>query len=821
VTSPFLNPSYDTGSGTRLVPTPDGLLGGAQNMQALPEETAGLTPEAAALAAQQLKALQLEDMEKRRRALRAMFGEDFPLAEEAEPDDNAWTRWAENRWEMHRAGVSQNILWAERNRLFRAGQQHLSPYGSSGVWRPAPAPKDAVRIIDNRIRPSLSWALEVLAEQRPGWRFQPTNTDADRQKKAEAQQRATEYQYSAQNMRKIMAEMGFWAQTDGVSFAMTYWDAERGPWEELESGKPAVPLGDCGTRVYRIEQVRVSSEATSSVAPMYWICRDIMPKQQAVSMYGPDIVDAPDQQLLAQQTTQLSQINQFAYTPLYQNQDTVARYTCFCEKSQWLPEGMTVIIVGKKVIYGPRGLLMGRVPMVRLTDGSEDPNFYPTPKMNTLIPPQMRINQLLSKWYESIRKNSGGRYATKTGAVSAETLIGGEVSMLEVRTTGDIRESLMPVQGFSVGSDIKEALRNEIKIIEDQTGYNDQARGQFTSDQSGRAILAIREQLERVFAPFVGAMSDAMTEWAKQTIGWMRFGYQMPRQVAVMGNDRSDLAVALSTETLDGVVDISVDPETLVPQPKALKQWILDNAYDRKLLTKEQWLDRSPIGDVRDMQSPDKVQYDKGMRVVEQILLGQPQEPIVWQDNESIQQSVLDKELILNGQTDQRVRADAQKRWQALAQQAQKKAAPPKIDPNSPAGKYNDFLQKIQNQAVATAESVIVSAMDAVDYAHVEHAALMAASGMTPPSGPQGPAGGPPMSGPPMGGLPRPMAPQGGQGLPQGRGMVKGTPPDARVAPIFGGGVTPSVAAAPLDFANGAASRDLIRAAGYAAPAPQ
>ena len=156
-----------------------------------------------------------------------------------------------------------------------------------------------------------------------------------------------------------------------------------------------------------------------------------------------------------------------------------------------------------------------------------------------------------------------------------------------------------------------------------------------------------------------------------------------------------------------------------------------------------------------------------------------------------------------------------------MAQQAQKKAAPPKIDPNSPAGKYNYFLQKIQNQAVATAETVIASAMDAVDYANAEHAAMLAASGMTPPSGPQGPAGGPPMGGPPMGGAPRPRAPQGGQGLPQGRGMVKGTPPDARVAPIFGGGVTPSVAAAPIDFANGAASRDLIRAAGYAAPAPQ
>lgn len=675
------------GPGTLGIAMPDSLVGSGANAAALPTETAGLTPEAAEFAAEELRRLQLEDEDKKRKALRAMFGEDFPLAKDdtgGPPTDLDWERWATNRWDIHRAGVSQNLLWAERNRLFRAGQQNLSPYGSNGVWRPAPQPKDSLRIVANLIRPSLAWAIEILAEQRPGWRFQPTNTDPDRQQKAEAQQRAVEYQYNAQGMSTILAELEYWAQTDGVSFAMTYWDPDRGPWEELQEGQGPVPLGDMGTRVYRIEQVRVSSEATATVPPMYWIVREIMPKQQAVALYGPDVVDAANNQLLAQQITPLTSVNQYAYAPLLQDQDTVARFTIFCDKSQWLPNGLTLILVGKKVVFGPKPLQMGRIPMIRFTDGSEYPDFYPMPKMNSLIGPQMRINQLVSKAYESIRKNAGGRYATKTGAVSAETLIGGEVSMLEVRTSGDLRESIVPIQGFSIGSDIKEMLQWEIEIIEQQTGYTKEARGQFTSDQSGKAILAIREQLERTFAPFVTAIAKGTTEWAKQAVGWMRYGYQIPRTVAVLGKDRADLAVSLSSVSMDGVVDITVDPETLVPQPKALRQWLLDNAYDRQLITREQWLERSALGDVKDMESPDKVQRAKGKRVVEQIKLGQELEPIVWMDNEAIQQTVLENDLILAGGTPIPQFQMAMQRWQQLAQQAglkQSMMAPPATKP--------------------------------------------------------------------------------------------------------------------------------------------
>jgi hypothetical protein len=737
---------------------PPSLLGDGQALP--PDDT--ITPEAFALAQEDQKQLELENIEKRKKALKAIFGDNFPLVLDHEPTDSDWTNYCESLWVSRTPGVQRSIWQAERHRQFRAGSQYQSRTNGYGAWREPAIPKDTVRIVDNCIRPALAWQMQVVAEQRPGWSFKPTNTDADRLRKASAQQRAVEYQYDVQKMRVKIQEAIYWAQTDGASFAMTYWDPEAGPWEELEEGKGPVPLGEPCTKIYRIEQVRVSPEASATVEPMDWLVREILPLSQAVALYGPEVADALDQQLLAQQTSQFSTTNQYAYQPLFQDQKTVSRYTIFARKSPWLPQGLTAVVVGKKLVYGPVGLLMGRVPMIRFTDGSEDPAFFPTARIQLAIAPQMRVNMLWSKWYESIRKNAGGRFATKTNAVPTETFIGGETSLLEVRTSGDIRESILPIQGFVVGNDIKEALDREKDIIGDLTGYTKEARGQFSSDQSGRAILAQREQLERVFAPLVMATAEAMSEWAKQMVGWMRFGYQVPRKIAITGKDRADLATNITAADLDGIVDVSVDPETMVPQPKALRQWLLDNAYDRQLISKEQWLERSPFGDVRDMEGPAKVQFAKAKRLTEALRLRQPAEPVLWQDDEAMMQNILERDLILAGGIEDDVRQAALQRWQEYAEQSAKKRGPQPPAPESPEGKYQKFTDDIKNRTVETAEQLLSQAVEQQ-------------IGLAPP--------------------PAPTAAPVAEEPEVGKAPPKGTPQDPRTAPV--GNALPSVAAGP------------------------
>ncbi len=621
--------------------------------------------------------------EDRKNALRATYGSDFPMAQDTEPNDDDWVNWSKNRWEAHRAGVQDAIYDAQRNRLFRQGIQWISSTANRGSWREPPMPKDAVRAVDNQVGPALDYALQVMSEQRPGFRFSPTNPDPDRQRKAQAMQLATEYQWHRQKMRGVLREAMYNAQTDGCAFLVTHWNPEDGPWEELDSVRGPRPIGDVATKVYTIEQVRVSAEATATHKPMYWLLRDVLPLAQATALYGPEVADEMDEYFVG---SQVFQDNNYRFTqnPLYQDQRTVDRYTVFLDKCEALPEGLQLVVVGNKLVFQPAALVCGRVPVVRITDGSTEPNFYPAPRMNEWIAPQMRINMILSKWIESVRVNSGGRFVSKTGAIVGETFVGGQTSVIEIRGAAPIGETLQPIQGFSIGNDAKELLKLETKKLEERTGWNDSARGQFSTDQSGRAIIAIREQLERTFAPMVYAASDAMMTWAECMVAWMRWGYQMPRVLGVVGGNRPDLAREFSSADFDEVVDVQVEAETLMPMPRTLKLYLLDQDLERGIIDQREYRRLRPFAYAADQMTPADVQEAKAKRVAEQIRMGMEPEPIEWQDNEAINQDVLEQDIILAADIDPPVRETAKQRWVALANQAtQKQGGPP---PGAPQG---------------------------------------------------------------------------------------------------------------------------------------
>lgn len=629
------------------------------------------------------------------RAVSTLYGQDFPLLER-EPRDDAWAAWAGSLWKRHAPGVQTRLHVVERNRLFRRGVQWISAIGL-GPWREPPKPREAARVVDNMIRPALDQRIEIVSEQRPGFKARPENQDQRNLKKAEAQQVALEYQYDQQKMRSVIKEATYWNGTDAVSFLESYWDTEAGPWDELftaESEQPDAsgaipmqgqrqPLGDAKTRVRRIEQVRVSSNSTANNKPFYWIIRDPISAAQAVRDYGVDVLTGEgdlekdhvvagiDGTRLGYQTPNIDE--------LLRDQETVDRYTVYCDRSEYLKGGLTLVVVGKKVVVGPMPLMFGVVPMVRWADGSSDPSFFPEAIMEDWIDSQMRVNALKSKWVESIRLNAGGKIIGREGSLAGETLVGGSMTMVGFKGGGNIQDAVMPFPSFSIGADVKDLLEIEKKVFEDKSGWNDTSRGSFSSDQSGRAILAIREQLERVFAPSINAAADAMTDWAKIQIAIMKWGYDLPRMLSVEGSGRPDLAREVNSDDFDGIANVLIDPETLMPLPRALRQFLLDDMLAKGLMSPQEYRKRMPFAFVQNIDTPDTDHYARAKRAAEclrktvEMMMpnaNPPECPILWQDNEAIHQDVLERELILPDDLPPELRGIAYERWMMYAQQS-------------------------------------------------------------------------------------------------------------------------------------------------------
>lgn len=631
---------------------------------------------------------------------RALYGHDFPAADDVEEiDPSAWASWCRGLWESRREAVQMHLHLVERNRLFRAGQQWISASGL-GPWREPARPRDAARVVYNMIDKALDQRLQIMMDQRPGFSVTPVTQDPEDRRKAQAQQMALEYQYEQQEMPRMAREASFWAQTDGISFWHEFWNPNRGPWDERmgDIAGQKKPMGDIGCQTLRVEQVRVSPNATATQKPHWVIIREVISRSEAAYRYGITGLDAANTMMSTGNGPTYSGSEGIGAWVLSQttigegqrlrDEDVTERFTVYLEPHpDVLPEGLQMVVVGDEVVFGPSPLMWNVIPVVPIRDGSSDPSYYPRPIMEQWVDHQMRTNALLSKWIENIRVNAGGRFLTRPNAIATETFMGGVTSMIEIRGAGPMSDSIQPVQGFSVGNDVKEALALEKSAFENASGWNTVSRGQVTGE-SGRAIIASREQLERVFSPCVSALALAYTDWGKITLAGMAWGYDMPRSLGAIGKGRPDLARAVSSSDFDGQSDVKVEATSMMPMPMAFRMYLLDNWLQTGVIDMKEYRRRQMFAVATNIASPDDDQESRAKRVADAIRMQTPVPEMRWVDDESIHQDVLQRELLLQDDVAPEIIAAAMARWTELANQAQQKqgGAPPQAGAPTGAG---------------------------------------------------------------------------------------------------------------------------------------
>jgi hypothetical protein len=571
----------------------------------------------------------------------------------------------------------------------------------------------------------------------------------DEKRKAEGRQQALNYQYDHQKMQAQTREAVYWAETDGVAFWEVYWDRDAGPWDERMGKNGAKkPLGDLRTKTRRVEQVRVSANATASEAPYYAIIRDVIPSTEAAYLYGSAGVQSSAH---GNDDTDGGNGGKDGVLPSWvlsqtvvgegnrlRNVQTSERFTMYVDKHpDVLPDGLQIVTVGDAVVWGPGELLFGVIPLIPVRDGSTDPSYFPRPIMEHWVPPQQRINAALSLWVNSVRVNAGGRFLAKPDAISRETFVGSGLSILEVECSGPLGDTIQPVNGFLIGQDVKDLIAFDVKAIEDLSGYNDVSRGQ-VSGETATAVATANEQLQRVFAPPVEAAATAFQSWAEVNVAGMAWGYDIPRDVGAVGTDRPDLARALSSQDFDGPGTIKVEAAKMMPMPAFYRKQILDDLLEKQVITRQQYMRNSMFGNVDNLDTPDEDQHARAKRVADAIRRGLPPDqvpPLRWQTNESIEQDVLERDILLQDDLTPQIIEAANERWKAAAAQAQQKnGAPP---PNTPDANYQQFVTDIVTKVLATSASFVAKEV-AVAQGVAAPPGMPGAPGASDPSQPPG-----------------------------------------------------------------------------------
>lgn len=607
-----------------------------------------------------------------KRRLARKFGESMPLLDEQ--DGKKWRQWIESQRKSQEGVMRDKRLHWSRHRHFRAGHQWISTRDGR-TWREPQADQNDVRSVLNVIGPALDFRLGVISEQKPGFRHEPLVGGVAGREAAEAQQSVVEYYFYMLRGWNIFADAWFSAQTDGVSFVHVFVDKNSGPSREdvdlipesderfaglqaqgytiNEQGLLELPYSDEGVVAPPDAPARTLYEG--EIACRILLAHEVLFDPEARSINGP--VDRAKWALVRrmrsieqarletgnaqlESETQISSQNDMMDLPMDRAMgwqrglppfptrrqrvtEGVPEYLLWIAPDQHEPgleDGLWIRLIGDEIIERGGELPGGVIPLARFTDGSADTDIFPRPVMSDWVGDQMAINALLSALLKHARWFTGGRLLALKGTVLEETF--SNVTGSQVEYQGQKPDVFQPV---AAGQDAWRLLDWLIKKLEDKTGWNDIARGQVTGggsasaqDISGRAVLAMQQALERTFGPAVRAAAEGATEFAQLIVKYAQWLFDEPRLIPAVGG-RGDLAKRIDSEKLGDRPMVYVDPQTMMPLPRALQQQLLEEQLDKGRITLATFQKGSVFSNIRDIRMGDSDQWERAQFVNTQI----------------------------------------------------------------------------------------------------------------------------------------------------------------------------------------------------------
>lgn len=611
------------------------------------------------------------DMQSLRRQ-KLTYGDNFPGFKEK--DGTKWKVWLEGEYKRQDPTMQDKRLHWARHRNFRSGRQWITTRDGR-QWREPKYDKNTLRNVLNIFGPALDFRLGIIAEQRPGFRYETTGVGVNGREAAEAQQAVAEYYFFIQRAWLLFLDAAFHAQTDGVSFVHVYIDKNAGPMHddvtvigpederfmgllaqgyELDeaSGLLLVPLaelddpsaepaflppgsqprqfaeGDLSSRVVLAHETLVDPEARTLNGPIdpakFFIVRRLRDINSVKLELGDkakgiefDKVSMNDDPLYGMPDSgDFFQRGLPPYpTRRIQPKDAVPEYYIYfsAQKDSDAEMGKFVRVIGNQVVDFKEELPGGIIPFARFTDGSSDADFYPRPICSDYCGDQMAINALVSTQVGNARLHGAGRLIARKGSILEESFTNILGSVVEY--TGDKPEPMSSPVG---SNQVDNLLGLFIKQLENKTGWNDIARGQVSNsgssqDVSGRALLAQRELFERTFGPAVRATAEGATEWAQIIVKMAQWLFDTPRMIPVVG--RPDLAKRIDKTKLGTRPVVYCDPETLMPLPRALRQQMLTEMLMQGLITLDTYAKRSPYAEVRSVHMGDLDQWNRAQWV--------------------------------------------------------------------------------------------------------------------------------------------------------------------------------------------------------------
>jgi hypothetical protein len=445
------------------------------------------------------------------------------------------------------------------NMAFYFGRQYVvwAP-GSQGtltrLYEPN-APQWRVRLVINKIRPSVRFELTKMCKEQPTMFVIPGSTADEDIAAARAAEQIVEYELRELDYNRIVRRTVFWMLICGSAFMKTYYDDE----QKDPSGVPGriivEPVNPFHVFVPLVQEDEIENQP-------YVIHAMLKPKEWADWRFGKN--------LNASSSSGTGVLEQQFLTALGVNSRMSSQQVYI--KEAWIkpckdyPDGALASWCDGELLslYDTWPYDNLDFPFAKL-DHLPTGRFYGESTITDMIPLQRELNRTRSQIVEAKNRMAKPQLVAPKGSIDVNKITS-EPGLVILYTPGFNPPQPIPLSPLPAY--VEDELQRIQQDIQEQSASYDIPRGVI----SASAIAYIQEAHDTRFASAISSIEEATEKVGQQILGYVAQYWDVERKINVTGDNNIYEAYAYSKASIRDNTDLRVEAGSAQPRSLAAKQ---------------------------------------------------------------------------------------------------------------------------------------------------------------------------------------------------------------------------------------------------------
>lgn len=490
------------------------------------------------------------------------------------------------------------FYYGKQNVVFRPNNI-LMGGASSSLYTP-PMPYWRVRLVLNRIRPTIRKEVAKLTAQKPTAYVVPSTTSDEDLFAAQAGEQIWESIYQGHELKKVFRRWIWWGLICGTSFLKCCWDPDA----------VDVQNDQMGNLKYKHEtpfHVFAPEFREEDIENQPFIINAHVKTEDWVSLNYPDAMYS------ARQGRENDIIDQ-SWLNLVGASDATSQKGVLCLEvwlkpgaNKMFPQGAMFTVVGDTLVQLTEGwpYEATEYPFAKL-DHIPTGKFYCASSIEDLVPIQREYNRTRSQLVENKNRMAKPQLAAEKGSIEPEKMT--SEPGLVVEYEGGYQPPT-PIPLTPMPAYVTDEISRLLGDFEDISGQHEVSKGTTPPGvTAATAINFLQEQDDSILSHTFGSLEEGIEKIARLTLQFVHQYWDTPRIVKITGTDGSFDSEAFKGSDLRDNTDIRVEGGSALPTSKAAKQAFIMDLIKLGIIDGSDGLEVMEMGGIQKIY--EKIQVD-------------------------------------------------------------------------------------------------------------------------------------------------------------------------------------------------------------------